>query len=555
METPRGLQFDENVEVRNIQEGGSLDQTLNTMMTADSRASNTSGSKGGSQFIKKLDNLQNEQTEMTQKSQKERRKQHRLNDRIDELQRTVLSLQAATNNGARVVEDERACQKAVHRLEHKLEKLRTKVSLIRTENKKKVHAINEQRKDKNLQLEVLHGLEKETDRVKNFISDGNREIGEMNESKHKAKMELSRLKAQMITDMESFKKEMSNASKALNDNQEAMMQGIKEKMELANLAASISVPDQQAEDNDFVDYVEPDTEAILSELLASVEMTSLEELMGAIHSMEKDEFRMYTDLQELSVEVEEVEVKHKGLSKELHEVTKKVDGLEGANNDRREDLEKHIKSIEGQVAQHEVEYKENMAVIAGLSESLHSMLSSIAIESNVQDQQLLSQGINDRNLGEFLGLVEGRIDFLMQLDKAAKKQALRREDFAQGEVVISGAGVQPPTIPSMDDAGDEDGDEDDAAKVLPVDIKSVKEFMDKKLFPHKHRKGFQKGGRKLSSKGKQSTLPGTFGPPSAHTPEPPSAGVVEEGISEVGPEVPSPESPEKESAVRPAEPA
>lgn len=108
----------------------------------------------------KLDSLQNEQAMITRKCEKEKKKQLRLNQNIDELQRLVLALQAATNNGARVVEDERACEKAIHRLEHKVQKLRIKLSVTRTDNNKIVKAINEQRKDKNLTLEVLMGLER-----------------------------------------------------------------------------------------------------------------------------------------------------------------------------------------------------------------------------------------------------------------------------------------------------------------------------------------------------------------------------------------------------------
>ena len=80
---------------------------------------------------------------------------------------------------------------------------------------------------------------------------------------------------------------------------------------------------------------------------------------------------------------------------------------------------------------------------------------------------------------------------------------------------MSGAGIQPPSIPSMDDAGDDDVEEDDTSKVFPVDIKSVKKFMDQKLFPNKYGK-FEKSGRRTISGGGASA-------PGAPKPMPPAA--------------------------------
>ena len=523
-ESPRGLQFDENVEVRNIQEGGSLDGTMHTMVSVTSKRTDASSTqRGGGGFLGKLDALQNQQAMITKKCEKEKKKQNRFNQRIDELQRLVLELQAATNNGARVVEDERACEKAIHRLEHKIQKLRIKLSVTRTDNNKIVKAINEQRKDKNLNLEVLHGLEKETERVKTGIKDANREIIEYNERKHSAKLELTKAKTKMIVDMESFKGDLESAKKVMNDNQEALMQGIKDKMDLAMYAASLAVPTRsQEEDEGFDTYEEPDTAAILKELCDMSGVASLEGLLDAINVMEGEEFRLYKDIQERSGEVEEVEKEHKRLSKELEQQRTAVDGLEKVNADRRQDLEEHIQIIEGQIAQHESSYKANLEIIQHLSEPMINLLRSLSIEGEALDQQLLAAGINERNITQFLSLLEQRIDFIMQLDKAAGNQALRREDFSQGENVMSGAGIQPPSIPSMDDAGDDDVEEDDTSKVFPVDIKSVKKFMDQKLFPNKYGK-FEKSGRRTISGG-GAPAPGAPKPmpPAAAPPQPQS---------------------------------
>jgi len=40
----------------------------------------------------------------------------------------------------------------------------------------------------------------------------------------------------------------------------------------------------------------------------------------------------------------------------------------------------------------------------------------ISIDGEALDQQLLSTGVTDRNVDEFLGLIEQRIDELIQVD-------------------------------------------------------------------------------------------------------------------------------------------
>jgi hypothetical protein len=498
-----------------------------TMMTLETKSDKGSGVKGGG-FLAQLDNLQNQQAQITQKCEKEKRKQSKLERRIDELQRTVLELQAATNNGARVIEDERACEKAIHRLEHKIQKLRVKLSMTRTANNKLVKSINEQRKDKNLNLEVLNGTEKQTEKVLSDIKEFNRQIVDLNEKKHTAKLDLTKAKTKMIVDMEDFKGEMAGAKDIMNENREALLAGIKEKMDLAMYAASISVPTRsQDEDEDFVGYEEPDTEAILANLMDSASVASLEELVASITSMENDEFRLYKEIQDLSGEVEEVEKVHKSLSKKLEVQGAAVDALDGQNDVRRMDLQKHITFIESQVASQQTQYKANMAIITGLSEPLLNILRSVTIEGEVQDSLFLNSGVNDRNVADFLSLIEQRVDFVMQLAKAAQNEALRQEDFQQGENVMSGAGVQPPTIPSMDDAGGDDGDDDDdddTSKILPVDIKSVKKFMDQKLFPNKYKK-FEKSGRRTVM-GSVAKVAPAGGPAPAPPPQPAAAASV-----------------------------
>jgi len=248
--TSKGLQFDENVEIRNFIEDGGSQVPFFGGATEDSNYSAVSSGKkngggGGKGFIQELDNLQTQQATITKRCEKEKKKEIKLLKNVEILQREVLELQAATNNGARVVEDERQSQKTIHRLEHRIQKLKEKLSLTRTNNNKFIKAINELRKDKNLNLEILRGLDNDEKKMKATLVYYNTEIVSYNERKHQAKLELTKSKSKMIVDMEDFKNEMTEAKKVMNENQDALMAGIRDKMDLAMYAASLASPPKQ----------------------------------------------------------------------------------------------------------------------------------------------------------------------------------------------------------------------------------------------------------------------------------------------------------------------
>jgi len=53
----------------------------------------------------------------------------------------------------------------------------------------------------------------------------------------------------------------------------------------------------------------------------------------------------------------------------------------------------------------------------------------VASDDDAADQQLLSSGITDRNVSRYLGIVEERIDGLIQMSKAAQKEPIVGREF------------------------------------------------------------------------------------------------------------------------------
>ncbi len=104
----------------------------------------------------------------------------------------------------------------------------------------------------------------------------------------------------------------------------------------------------------------------------------------------------------------------------------------------------------------------------------------MAVDEEALDQQLLSTGISDRNIEDFLGLIEQRIDELIQMAKAANHQSIRREDFLKAPATDKSAAFQAPAPPPLADADDDDDIEEATGRLQPLNISVLKEIIHKK---------------------------------------------------------------------------
>jgi hypothetical protein len=100
---------------------------------------------------------------------------------------------------------------------------------------------------------------------------------------------------------------------------------------------------------------------------------------------------------------------------------KKLHKLESQQEQVKQEVEKNILSLKGMIAKYDTDYYRNMEVLSGISENLMNLLKNVAVDEAALDQQLLSTGINDRNIDEFLGLIEQRIDDLIQVLETVKE--------------------------------------------------------------------------------------------------------------------------------------
>ena len=125
---------------------------------------------------------------------------------------------------------------------------------------------------------------------------------------------------------------------------------------------------------------------------------------------------MYTDIQEKNRDMEKIETQNKYLEDKLEKQQSDLVKLETHNNTVRVELEQHIASIQKSISKYDIEYASNLEVLNGVTDMLESILKLVA-EEDALDKQLLTTGVNDRTLNQYLGLIEQRVDELLQMQR------------------------------------------------------------------------------------------------------------------------------------------
>ena len=109
-------------------------------------------------------------------------------------------------------------------------------------------------------------------------------------------------------------------------------------------------------------------------------------------------------------------------------------------------------------------------------------MAHISIEGNSTDKAMQATGVTDRNIPQFLGRVEERIDDLIQMNKAAHHVGIQKEDFRTGQAKASKANLKDfqPKLPSLMDEYEDDkemlGSNGDGEKVGCAECVRVKRF-------------------------------------------------------------------------------
>ncbi|KAJ1418999.1 hypothetical protein B484DRAFT_400319 [Ochromonadaceae sp. CCMP2298] len=436
---------------------------------------------GGSpdNFSKELSRLQEEQIYFTRKIEKENKRKETVEKALEDATKKLRHVQDLTKNGSLIRDHDMLTKKHLGRLEHHLQMSKIKLSVAKNENVTLKKKVMDRRRDKLLHLQILNDLTKETFDARRRLKTCQKDILTCNEKKHKAKIGITAIKNQMLKDMEAFSHQMTHAKQCINVAQTTIISAMREKMLTANVSRRFSpMPQFTMDRGENLDELMSAKQAEQISLLGEAGFKAAEELGPALDASEEVMFLLYNETQIKEEEVERIDVENKHLEMQVESQLSRLHALEGHHEKVKQELETHIQALRSQINKYDLDYARNMEILGAVLEPMQGLLQNVANDEEAADQQLISTGLTDRNVDDFLGLIEQRIDDLIQMSKAANHQHIRRDDFMKMAQPDKSRAFRAPHLPSLEDDNDE---EDETVKLHPINISVLKELMAKKL--------------------------------------------------------------------------
>eukprot|EP00981_Chlorochromonas_danica_P007524 scaffold1767_cov178-Ochromonas_danica.AAC.29 len=456
----------------------------------------------------RLTRLQEEHVVYLKRIDKEKKRREKLDADMETMHAMLRGLQDKTNNGQLVSAHHQQQQKLVTRREHSLQTAKVKLSTARSQNMTLKLKVDDLRREKMLQLQILNDLNKEGAAARRRCKFCAKEVQHINEKKHKAKLLISNLKGKMVREMEDFNSKLDEAKNTLAQSHNVLLTTIRDKLASSTMqfsrpnttsligggarsmsasppplmtTSSLPNPPQSAgggllhsATHSGGHHGSHHSNAVASpleieSLLKETAFKTVYDLLKALQQSEESIFTLYHETQGRHEEVEKMELENKHLEQQVQEQMKRLQVLEGNQEQVKVELEQNILQLKAQMARYDADYAKNMEIIAAIREPILSVLKNVAVDEEALDQQLLSTGITDRNILDFLAIIEQRIDELIQMVKAANHQPIRREDFMRSllpptnkqemAMMPSLIPFQAPIPPSMDLGNAEDDDD------------------------------------------------------------------------------------------------
>ena len=474
-----------------------LEGTQSTMQglskLASSHASvNTSGVAA---MMRQLDQIQAEQIAYQRKIELEKKRKIHFETALQEQRDKLKYYRDITKSGRIVKDDDMVSKKMITKLEYQLAQARDKLSGTRKENAALKITITELRQEKNFHVNILAEVKSEIEKNTVLLQQHKDEINVVNNKKQRTDVELANMQVKMCNDLDIFSDELQQAKRTVIETQASILEGIRDKLQSTFSPVTERRERRSVHQEVIVDNSAEIRAQKLSDYLKEVQVGTLEELIVVLQKSEESIFSQYNEIQSLTQETEKLEIDNKHLEKRLEDELINVQKLEESSDSLRIELDQKVSLINRNIDVYDKNFARNMETLNNCKEGLQGLLRNISQEEDSADQALLATGVTDRNLPEYLGKIEQRIDEVIQILKAAKRERLNRADFVRATSAPGQARVHPgnrggdlddgasysqlrvPILPSFHDADDEE----DHAEVLPVDISMLKNMMAKKL--------------------------------------------------------------------------
>lgn len=387
----------------------------------------------------------------------------------------------------------RVARKAIQRKEKQIELARTALGTTGTELAQLRMRIDTLRREK-LQLYSACGkLEKSIQQKEARQEQIQNDIKKTNEQKAKIKTELASVRQQVIGDMESFANELDRLKIKI----------AKDKLAVASKASppvsrSATRPGRAHTLRSDADLA-PDASAVqeaplkmptmqdLQDILTQTGLSSFQELREMVHQYEEEEFHLYHTILGLNESLDRLRTDNALRSSSLKTESEALADEDGAADAKRRALDAELLGLRLGTERYETSQQAYLELIKSVAEPLMQVVKTVCPDDSTIEDSSIHSGINDRNVDAALSILEGRVDELIQLSRAAAGEDVGLDDLCkppEPEVDAFGRvpALRPPVLQETFADSDDDDEEDDES-LHPVDIAQLQQGIAKRSRP------------------------------------------------------------------------
>jgi hypothetical protein len=418
--------------------------------------------------------------------------------------------------------------KKLKTMENRLQQLQIKYSKTVNQNKDLRETIQNIRRQKQQQIQIKDKLDRQlfakNQEKLNVLQQQQASI----DARDYCQRDMDALQAQIVEETEEFETEMENQREHLKEEEEAAKHIGMAKATKMHAAAKSKELAKSAEatnaDNSQLGNMSSDEEAKMrgqnnkaywsiakkevdlkrqtervqayEEAFAKIQqetgIESIEKMVTEFIQAEDDNFSLFNMINGLNRKMEELEVQNGDIKVQIEQMR----ALQGGGEERQSmktDREKQIKLSEDKAAFHKGKLDKDLKVVDSMKQGITSIFVKVGCNDEALGQQLSSTGVTDMNITQFLGIIEERIEEIVQMHHTFQEKEPTHESKDEGGSNENArpkgsraiAALSKSEVPSTHDEDDDENADRDALK--PISIEETIAEMKQKGY-HKHSK-------------------------------------------------------------------
>jgi coiled-coil domain-containing protein 63/114 len=432
----------------------------------------------------------------------------RIRDLDDHLQKSWDRLADARKSMGGLREAERQMrrkEKTMHQLENQLEKSVVRLNEAKAMNMKLKLRIEDYRREKLQRLEIKRDLEKTLNEKKAEMVEIIQQSQRSFEARDNARVKIVELKRKIAKEVETFEKEWMEKMNQLevdkkkyrdsiNNPEEKpghqgqltakQEQSLRERSAKANIEIVKREVDLENQSEKIMTYKEA-----FSKIKKETGIETISQMVDEFVKSEDSNFSLFNQINELNREIEQLEVENQRYRQNIEKFKSQGATSEVAKNQIFSGLKRRIEKGKIRLSSLEQQNLNSQKIMDDIKPGLLELFSvaGCAYASGAIGQQLVAQGPTESNVMQFLGVIEQRVQELVQLYKVKHGIPLKMGIVSDSAPPTprSKRRHQQEITPRLPDSSDISSDEDaDTECVKPIHTSEMRKRVKKKVFKH-----------------------------------------------------------------------